>query len=234
MLTMQVIPQVYQLTFRHVNIFLIVEDTLTLIDAGFRRNPEGLIDFIHALGRSPEDIKLIILTHNHVDHTGGLAEVRKLTKAQVAAPRIDFTLGKDVLPYPGGNFLGKVLQVPAFSSIRNRLVLNAGEIDVLLDGGEVFTVLGGLRVVPTPGHTAGSISLYAPRKKLIFVADALKKRHDILSLPLKTATSDINQAIFSVKKMAKLEIDTICFGHGRPVTKDAKGSLLKLLEKVKN
>jgi glyoxylase-like metal-dependent hydrolase (beta-lactamase superfamily II) len=231
---MQVIPQVYQLTFRHVNIFLIVEDTLTLIDTGFRRNPEGLIDFIHALGRSPEDIKLIILTHNHVDHTGGLAEVRKLTKAQVAAPRIDFTLGKDVLPYPGGNILGKVLQVPALSRVRNRLVLSAGEIDVLLDGGEVFTVLGGLRVIPTPGHTAGSISLYAPREKLIFVADALKKRHDNLSLPLKTTTTDLHQAVSSIEKMAQLDIGTICFGHGRPITEDAKGSLVRLLEKIKN
>lgn len=173
MLRMQVIPNVYQLTFRHINVFLIVEDKLTMIDTGFRRNNKDLIDFIHALGRSLEDIKLIILTHNHIDHTGGLSELKILTKAQVAAPRIDFTLEKDVFPYPGGNFLGKILQVPALSSIRNRLVLSAGEIDVLLDGGEVFPVLGGLQVIPTPGHTAGSISLYAPQNKLIFVADAL-------------------------------------------------------------
>ena len=234
MLTMQVIPNVYQLSFRHVNIFLIVEDKLTLIDTGFRRNPEGLFDFIRELGKSPEDIKFIILTHNHVDHTGGLAELKKITKAQVAAPRIDFTLGKDVLPYPGGNFLGKVLQVPALSSIRKRLVLSAGEIDVLLDGGEELPVLGGLQVIPTPGHTAGSISLYAPQKKLIFVADALKKRHGVLSLPLKTTTTDLNQAAASVEKMAQLDIDTICFGHGRPITEDAKARLAKLLEKIKD
>ena len=234
MLTMQVIPQVYQLTVRYNNIFLIVEDKLTMIDTGFRRNPAGVIDFIHSLGRSPEEIKLIILTHNHVDHTGGLAEVRKLTKAQIAAPRIDFTLGKDVLPYPGGKFLGKVLQVPALSSIRNRLVIRAGEIDVLLDGGEVFPVLGELRVILTPGHTAGSISLYSSQKKLLFVADALKKRHGVLSLPLKTATTDLNQAVASVEKMTQLDIETLCFGHGRPITEDAKGRLMRLLEKVKN
>ena len=234
MLTMQVIPNVYQLTFRHINVFLIVEDKLTMIDTGFRRNNKDLIDFIHALGRSLEDIKLIILTHNHIDHTGGLSELKILTKAQVAAPRIDFTLEKDGFPYPGGNFLGKILQVPALSSIRNRLVLSAGEIDVLLDGGEVFPVLGGLQVIPTPGHTAGSISLYAPQNKLIFVADALKKRQGILSLPLKTTTTDLNQAISSIGKMAQLDIDTICFGHGRPVTRDAKERLIKLLEKVKN
>ena len=40
MLTMQVIPQVYQITFRHANMFLIVEDKLTLIDTGFRGNTQ--------------------------------------------------------------------------------------------------------------------------------------------------------------------------------------------------
>ena len=234
MYTMQVIPQVYQITFRRANMFLIVEDTLTLIDAGFRRSIKGLVDFIHTLGRSPEDIKLIILTHNNIDHTGGLAKLRKLTKAEVAAPKIDFTLGKDILPYPGGNYLGKLLKVPGLSPIRNRLVLGVKDIDILLDGGEVFPALGGLQVIPTPGHTAGSISLYAPQRRLCFVADALKKRHGILGLPLKTATTDFNQAVSSIEKMAQLDIDTICFGHGRPIIEDVKGRLVRLLEKVKN
>ena len=126
------------------------------------------------------------------------------------------------------------MQLPALSYIRNRLVLSAGEIDVLLDGGEVFPVLGGLQVILTPGHTSGSISLYAPQKKLLFVADALKKRHGILSLPLKTATTDLNQAVSSIEKMAQLDINTICFGHGRPIIEDAKGRLARLLEKITN
>ncbi len=234
MLTMQVIPGLYQLTFRHANTFLIVEDSLTLIDTGFRGHTEGLLDFMSTPGKSASDIKLIILTHNHIDHTGGLAELKLLTNAQVAAPRIDFTLAKDVMPYPGGNYMGKVLQAPVFSSIRNRLVLGSKEIDVLLDGGEELPVLGGLRVMLTPGHTAGSISLYAPRKKLIFVSDALSKRHGVLKLPLKTATSDISQTIASARKMAELDIETICFGHGRPVTGDIKGRFTRFLETLEN
>jgi len=111
-----------------------------MIDTGFRRNPAVMIDFIHSQGRSSEEIKLIILTHNHIDHTGGLAEVRKLTKAQIAAPRIDFTLRKDVLPYPGANFWESATSA-CFIVYRNRLVIRAGEIDVLLDGSEVLPVL---------------------------------------------------------------------------------------------
>ena len=233
MLTMQVIPGVYQITFRYANIFLIVEDSLTLIDAGYPGNTKSLVDFIRTLGRSPEEIKLILLTHNHFDHTGGLAKLRKLTDAKVAAPKIDFTLDKDIWPYPGSKYLGKLTQVPFLSTIRDLMILNAKSVDVLLDGGEELPVLGGLWVILTPGHTAGSISLYARRRKLLFVADAINKRHG-LRLPLKTATTDISQAIASIEKMTHLDIDTICFGHGRPITEDANERLLRLLEKVKN
>ena len=107
MLTMQVIPGVYQLTFRHANVFLIVEDSLTLIDTGFPGHVKGIIDLIRVLGRSPKEIKLIVLTHNHFDHTGGLPKLRKLTEAKIVAPKIDFTLDKDAWPYPGGQFLGR-------------------------------------------------------------------------------------------------------------------------------
>jgi glyoxylase-like metal-dependent hydrolase (beta-lactamase superfamily II) len=233
MLTIQVIPQVYQITIRYANIFLIVEEHLTLIDTGFMGSTPAVVNFIHKLGRSPEEIGLVILTHNHIDHFGGLAELRKLTNAKVAAPRVDFAIERDILPYPAGDYLGKLLKVPALSPIKHRLALQAKDVDILLDGGEVFPVLGGLQVVPTPGHTAGSISLYAPQKKLLFVADALNKRHDILRLPLKTATTELTQTIASIKKMAQLDIDVICFGHGRPIAEDANGRLSRLAAKVK-
>jgi glyoxylase-like metal-dependent hydrolase (beta-lactamase superfamily II) len=234
MFMMQVIPEVYQITVRYANIFLIVEDVLMLIDTGFRGSTSYIVECIHKLGRKPEEIGLIVLTHNHIDHFGGLAELRKLSKAKIAAPKIDFSIERNILPYPGGNYMGKLLNAPMLSSIRNRLILSAKDIDVLLKGGEVFPVLGGLQVIPTPGHTAGSISLYTLQKKLLFAGDALNNRHGILRLPLKTATTDINQAIASIENMAQLNIDIICSGHGKPVTEGTKGRLVRLLEELNN
>jgi glyoxylase-like metal-dependent hydrolase (beta-lactamase superfamily II) len=230
MLTIRVIPDVYQFTFRYANVFLIVEEKLTLIDTGVRGNSKWVIKFIRDSGRSPEEINLIILTHNHFDHTGGLAAFNKLPRAKVAAPEIDFTLDKDIVPYP--NYVSTLLNVPGFSLMKKRWILTAKDVDMLLTGNEILPVLGGLQVILTPGHTSGSISLYAPRKKLLFVGDAIKKRQG-LHLPLKTATTDINQAIASIEKLAKLDVETICFGHGRPIKKDAKGRLVRLLEKVR-
>ncbi len=70
---LEVIPNVYQLNIRAINIIVIAEEELTIIDTGLRGSSARIIDFIHSLGRSVEEISLIILTHNHFDHAGGLA-----------------------------------------------------------------------------------------------------------------------------------------------------------------
>jgi glyoxylase-like metal-dependent hydrolase (beta-lactamase superfamily II) len=227
----QVLPNVYQFTFRYANVFLIVEDKLTLIDTGVRGNSKWVIKFIRKLGRSPEDISLIVLTHNHFDHTGGLKDLRKVTAAKVAGPKTDFSLEKGVVPYP--DYVIRFLALPGFNLLKKRLILTARDIDILLEGGETLPVLGGLQVILTPGHTCGGISLYAPRQKILFVGDAIKKRKG-LHFPLKTSTTDVNQAIASIEKMTKLDVQTICFGHGRPIKENANARLKQLLEKIRN
>jgi glyoxylase-like metal-dependent hydrolase (beta-lactamase superfamily II) len=227
----QVLPNVYQFTFRRANIILIVEDKLTLIDTGVRGNSKWVFRAIREMGHSPEEINLIILTHNHFDHTGGLPALRKACKAVVAAPKVDFTLPPNVVPYP--RYANFILSLPGFALLKKRWILTAKDVDMMLVGGEVLPVLGGLRCIPTPGHTCGSMSFYAPKQKLLFVGDAIKKRYG-LNLPLPTGTSNKDEAIASIEKMTQLDVQTICFGHGRPITENANLRLKQLLEKIRN
>ena len=97
---LEVVPQVYQLTIGATNIILIAEEELTLVDTGFPGSSAQVIDLINRLGRSVEEIRLIIITHNHFDHAGGLADLRKLTQVKVAAHKADFSSAGDPLPYP--------------------------------------------------------------------------------------------------------------------------------------
>jgi len=232
MLTLEVIPNVYQLSIRAANIILIVEKELTLIDVGLYGSSTQIVDFIRRLGRSVEEIGLIIITHNHFDHMGGLAELRELTRVRVAAHKAGVVNINEELPFPGGRGIGRLLRFRPFSSLRQHLTLKPEDVDILLEGGEVLEPLGGLKVIHTPGHSPGSISLFSPGNKLLFVGDALVRSRKSLGLPHKMVSIDRAQAIDSAREMAQLDFDILCFGHGRPLAGDARARLLKLLEKT--
>ena len=229
--TLEIAPNVYQLSIRAGNVILIAEEKLTLIDTGLRGSSAEIIDFIHRLGRSVEEISLIIITHNHFDHMGGLVELRKLTKAKVAIHKAAIIDADDDPPYPGG--IRRLLRVPLFSPLRGRFMISPGDVDIQLEDGKVLEPLGGLRVVHTPGHTPGSISLYSPKHKLLIVGDALVKSHNAPQLPHKMVSTNFAEAMNSIRKMAQLDCDILCFGHGRPLTGDARTKLAELVEKTR-
>lgn len=233
MYTLEILPNLYQITIRYANIFLVTEKSLTLIDTGFSGKADLIINFIRKIGRRPEEIGLIVLTHNHLDHTGGLEKLRQFTTAKVAAHRNDVYIPEKTIPYPAGNIVGSLLRIPAFSSLRRKFVLEAQSVDTILDGGEVLDAFGGLRVVPTPGHTAGSISLYSPGYRMLIAGDALNKRRDILRLPLKTVSSNLEEAKSSVRRMSEMDIEILCLGHGQPIMQNAKAGLKALVKRLR-
>ena len=155
---MEIIPRVYQITSRGCNIILIVEEKLTLIDTGLRGSSPKIVSFIHNLGRSVKEISLIIITHNHLDHVGGLPELRKLTTVKVAAHKAD--ISESELPYP--RVAQKLLHILPFSIFRPLVYAKPIEVDIQLEGEEILSRLGGLMVIHTPGHTPGSIGLFSP------------------------------------------------------------------------
>jgi len=229
---MEIIPHVYQITLRATNIILIAEEELTLIDTGLRGSARHIISFVRRLGRSPEEISLIIITHNHLDHAGGLAELKQFTPAKVVLHKADISADESRLPLPP---LGeKLLRIPPFSLFRPFVCVKANEVDIPVEGGEVFSPLGGLEVIHTPGHTPGSISLFSPKKRLLMVGDALNRFYRNIRLPPKMVSTDLAQAIDSVKRIARLDFDILCFGHGKPITKDASARLKQLIAKIDN
>jgi glyoxylase-like metal-dependent hydrolase (beta-lactamase superfamily II) len=226
---LEIIPNVFQLSIRGTNIIVIAEEELTLVDAGFRGNSRWVIDFIHRLGRSEAEVSLIILTHNHYDHAGGVAELKRLTPARVAIHQADISDAESHPSYP--QMIQRTLRIPPFSALHSVFSLKLSEIDLPLMGGEIFKPLGGLEVIHTPGHTPGSISLLSRRDHLLIVSDALNRRR---WLPPKMASTDQRQALDSIRKMAQLDFDLLCYGHGRPLSKDARTRMQTFLSQIKN
>jgi glyoxylase-like metal-dependent hydrolase (beta-lactamase superfamily II) len=85
------------------------------------------------------------------------------------------------------------------------------------DGDEVF----GLRIVTTPGHTAGSICVLDPVGGLLVAGDALRTEAGAPSLPGAQFTVDMDEARRSIAKLAGLSFGTLLVGHGEPIEGDA-------------
>jgi glyoxylase-like metal-dependent hydrolase (beta-lactamase superfamily II) len=213
------------------NVFLLAGDTPSLVDTGFKGRAPGILKEIRRLGYSPSDIVNIIITHHHADHIGSLAALKKATKAKVIAHPADAPYIEGRLPQPGPaepQWFGKLL-MPLHWLWKTAPVA----VDMLVDDGDELPILGGTRVLHTPGHTPGSISLFLQHKRLVLAGDVLAHRYR-LSLPPKTWTVDIAQAIHSIKKVASLDFDVICFGHGSPLVHKAHSSVVNFVKMLES
>jgi glyoxylase-like metal-dependent hydrolase (beta-lactamase superfamily II) len=92
------------------------------------------------------------------------------------------------------------------------------------DGDEVF----GLRIVTTPGHTAGSISVLDPVGGIVVVGDALRTDAGKPALPGGQFTVDMNQAKQSIVKLGGLSFETLLVGHGDPIEGGASTAVAAL------
>ncbi len=100
-----------------------------------------------------------------------------------------------------------------------------------LDDGEVLPVLGGLQVIHTPGHTPGSVCLYAPRHRILFTGDVLQVIKGEVSFAHRYFSSDFLMACGSVERLTQYDVQTIAFSHYPAWTDDANGVLAGLAKR---
>ncbi|MQA86666.1 MAG: MBL fold metallo-hydrolase [Streptosporangiales bacterium] len=79
-------------------------------------------------------------------------------------------------------------------------------------------------VVDAPGHTAGSIALYLAEPRVLFTGDAVA-RSPQGQVMLGVFNVDPSEAAASFKRLATLDTEIACFGHGEPLTRDAAAEL---------
>jgi glyoxylase-like metal-dependent hydrolase (beta-lactamase superfamily II) len=202
------------------NPYLILDpDGLTLIDAGLPGNHKKILNYISGLGHSASELKRIIITHADMDHIGSLSALKKASGAQIYTSKIEaeaMAQGRPSRQIQSGMVLRKALM---------RIMLHfmqpiAVQADVILSEGQILPVLGGLRVVETPGHTPGHISLFSPSTGILFTGDSIITREGELVRSVKANTWDEAKADESARKQAALGAQVVCPGHGA-VIKDA-------------
>ncbi|HEU4759640.1 MAG TPA: MBL fold metallo-hydrolase, partial [Dehalococcoidia bacterium] len=207
------------------------------IDSGLPNRKATILGALNRMGRRPEDLKHIAITHHHVDHTGSLAALAGASGAAVYVHPADAPIVRGDRPVPGPNprsILGKIVHpLIGLPPLRSMYTLSPARVDREVQDGEELPVAGGLKAVHTPGHTAGHLSYLMPgHDGVLFAGDAAGNLFGRLGPPLGMYTEDMAQAKQSLSKLAALEFDTACFGHGRVLKGKANVAFRRLVERL--
>ena len=176
---------------RSVYSYILLSEKVCLIDAGVRGTAPLLQDYLRQIGRSPADIFMVPITHAHPDHIGGCPAIR------IASPAASFYAHAADKPW-----IEDVEKQYRERPILNFFELVEGPVPVskeLKEGDRLSWAKGKtLRVLETPGHSRGSISLFLEEEGALFVVDAVPAAGTI---PIYV---DPRASIQSIQKLKKV------------------------------
>jgi glyoxylase-like metal-dependent hydrolase (beta-lactamase superfamily II) len=199
-------------------VLLTGEEGATLVDTGFPGQGPVLEAALKAHGLTMADIDRVILTHQDVDHIGNLPALAA-GRATVLAHRLEapYIEGRERLLKFNPERMRHVLErMPQEARAAfEQLMSNPPQahVDVLLEDGEELPLYGGIRVIHTPGHTPGHISLYFPAYRVVISGDAMRMVNGQLEGPGPEVTPDMPTALASLRKLPADTEYVLCY-HG--------------------
>lgn len=226
----QVSQRVWGTKLLLVNIYMIANRPgaargWVLVDTGLKGSAKKIIAMAEELFGPGTRPAAIVLTHGHADHAGGLAELLEIWNVPVYAHALELPYLTGLSSYP-----------PADPSLTDGLMsllsvffptapINLGTKVKTIDMEEGIPELPEWKIIHTPGHTPGHISLFLPINSTLVAGDAFSttKAESVLysfsSLkkltgPPRYFTTDWEAAAQSVRRLAALEPRTVAAGHG--------------------
>lgn len=205
------------------NSFLINGDRgAILVDTGFPKHEAHFHRKLQRLRIEPRRIALIVATHGHADHVGNLGALKREIGAKVAIHRADSHLVRSgiVAVPPAATAWGRIL------SLFFRILSPLGRFDpiepeIIIDGEfslEEFGITG--RIIPTPGHTAGSVSVILERGET-FVGDLVVNAFPFaMGLGIPAIAENVQDIYVSWQKLLSAGATTIYPSHGKPFPAD--------------
>ena len=185
-------------------------DGCALIDSGFPGSADDILKAVAAAGRTPADVRHLIVTHAHPDHIGSLAALKRATGAAVYVHAADaeiVRLGtgfRPMTPAPG-LFAQLLVRLVIRPKLKRMLRLEPTPVDHVVNDGDELPIAGGLRVVHTPGHCAGHVALLWPRHGGVLIAGDAAGH--VMGLTVSVANEDLALAERSLRALGRHEFE---------------------------
>lgn len=241
----EVAPGVWGMKIIFVNIYMIAsgqpeDKKWVLVDTGLphaSHKIQAMAEELFGEGTKPENI---ILTHGHFDHIGSLEDILKIWDVPVFAHELELPYLTGLSAYPPADpFVGGGLMSLTSWMFPNKPLDLGNKVHAFPEDGST-PGLPNWRIIHTPGHAPGHVSLFRKSDHVLVAGDAfvttvqesalsvmLQKK--IISGPPKYFTCDWNAAGISVRKLIGLHPQTVATGHGKPMFgKEFKEALQKL------
>jgi hydroxyacylglutathione hydrolase len=186
------------------NVYTLGIDEITVVDTGVGDHMNALPPKLKTLALDPKNVKQIILTHTHFDHTGGIKAL-----ASLASPKL-------------------LLHEQEINNLES-FGLNVSKLH---DGEIIVAGNHKLEVIHTPGHTPGSICLYDRKNKILFSGDTVFPDGSFGRTDLPGGES--RDLIESLERLTTIKVDFILPGHMEPVRSNAQTHLAAAYENARS
>lgn len=204
-----------------INSYALVDadGSVTLVDCGVKRAPRTIVAALAAIGKHPCDVQRIVLTHAHSDHVGGAAEMVGLSSAEGVDVHVDdagYVETGTRVPVDISTTGGRLFARAPWGDFAPAAVLNR-----LVDG-QVLDIAGGLRIIHTPGHTPGHVSLLHEGSGTLITGDSIFNMNSRMSWPTKVFCTSFQQNVQSAAILGELDYSLVAFTHGPEIRDRAR------------
>ncbi len=191
-----------------------------LIDSGTGMFTEKLEQDLQGLGVSLDAITDIVLTHSHIDHVGGVIPLLKEGNPKIHAHKADADMinSGNMSPTLSETFGSRIPQFEIEGVLEDADVIDFGDLKV--------------KVLHTPGHSAGSICLHLEEQGLIFTGDTMFSGSSFGRVDLPGGNA--RELVDSLKKLSEIDFQIALPGHMSPVIGNARSSAKSSYEQAKN
>lgn len=220
---MEIAPGIRRVGNDLIAVHLIVtDDGVTVVDTGLPGHYRGVRRELAAAGLSFADVRGIVLTHGDSDHVGFAERLRAEQHVPVFVHEADAARARgeeSTSPGWGHPHVGPMLQFLAYTIAMGGMRTHHLTEVVPTHDGETLALPGAPEIVALPGHSPGSVGVYFPAARTVFVGDALTTR-DVLTAASGPRpapfTDDQAQAAASLDRLLGLDIELVVPGHGAP------------------